>query len=379
MNHNHLKYWLALLHMQKVNPRTILDWLSHFNDVETLFHAQPSAWRAAGINENHIALLQNPPWKAVHADLNWQHEQHHHLLTYTDDDYPFLLKQIPDPPLVLYVKGNKSILSQQQLAIVGARHPTQEGKTNAEQFAFSLSRANLVVTSGLAIGIDSASHRGALLAKGHTIAVLGTGLHHIYPRSNHKLADEIVSNGGALISEFPLTTPPYSYNFPRRNRIIAGLSLGVLVVMAAIKSGSLITARYALDFNREIFALPGSIHHPLQKGCHYLIKQGAKLVENETDILEELGIICKTNPPFEGNSLSYQNDLSPEYQQLLQRIDYEVTDLDTILLQSRLTAGEVSSMLLILELNGYIQTTVGGYIRVAMRDKNGDKKSCLKY
>ena len=180
-----------------------------------------------------------------------------------DDDYPSLLKEIADPPLVLYVRGNKAALKQTQLAMVGSRHATPTGLQNAEQFAYSLASAGIAVTSGLALGIDGASHRGALAAGGVTIGVAGTGLYHSYPRSHSKLLEEIMSRQGAVISEFPLPIGPQAYHFPRRNRIIGGLSVGVLVVEAALKSGSLITARHAIEHGREVFAIPGSIHHPL--------------------------------------------------------------------------------------------------------------------
>ena len=363
MNSKHLPYWLATLYFKEVGPKTLMRWLLAFKDIETLFHASIAELHAAGIKPKQIEMIKNPDWKSVEKDLAWAALPHHDLLSYQEEAYPYLLKQIPDPPLILYVKGNKEALSRKQLAIVGARNATQEGIKNAENFAFCLAKAGLAITSGLARGIDGASHRGALLAGGVTISVLGTGLNCIYPSSNRQLVEDIVSQQGVIISELPLSIPPKGMNFPRRNRIIAALSVGVLIVEAAMKSGSLITARYALDFGREIFAIPGSIHHPLTKGCHYLIRQGAKLVEKDTDILEELGILRQTTLSFHSQNDQLQEELSPDYQRLLMQIDYETTSIDMILLRSRLTASEVSSMLLTLELNGYIQSVPGGYIR----------------
>jgi DNA processing protein len=270
------------------------------------------------------------------------------------------LKEISDPPLVLFVRGNKDILSVRQVAMVGARNATPAGIKNAEQFAYALAEAGYAVTSGLALGVDGACHRGALAAKGMTIGVCGTGLNYIYPISHRSLATNMIQHNGAVISEFPLATTPRAENFPRRNRVIGGMSVGVLVVEAALKSGSLITARHALEQGREVFAIPGSIHNPLTKGCHHLIRQGAKLVETIGDILEELGGLSLATALVPTMEISH---LSPKERWLLEQIGYEITSMDAILLHSGLTAGEVSSMLLTLELNGYIQSVPGGYIR----------------
>jgi len=214
--------------------------------------------------------------------------QARHILTLHDPAYPALLKEIADPPPLLFVRGDPAVLSRPQLGIVGSRNPTPGGRSLAEDFARSLSRCGLVVTSGMALGIDAAGHRGALRGGGTTLAVAGTGPDRIYPARHRDLARAIVEQG-AIISEFAPGTPALPSNFPRRNRIISGLSLGVLVVEAACRSGSLITARLAAEQGREVFALPGSIHNPLARGCHHLIRQGAKLVEDIEDIVEELG------------------------------------------------------------------------------------------
>jgi DNA processing protein len=366
MAHHHLPYWLAALHLPGIGPRTMLRWLEHFADIKALFHASRDEMEAKGISAKCIQVLQQMNWQLIEEDLKWVQAENHHIITLEEESYPHLLKQISDPPLVLFIRGNKSILLNTQIAMVGSRKPTMLGVKNAKQFAYALAEAGLTVTSGLALGIDGASHQGALTAKGYTIGVCGTGLKHIYPTSHRSLAEKMIREG-ALVSEFPLNTAPYAANFPRRNRIIGGLSIGVLVVEAALKSGSLITARHALEQGREVFAIPGTIENPLARGCHHLIRQGAKLVETVNDILEELSgryVACSSLTPSSNKSLD--NALSPSHRALLEQIDYEITPVDVILLRSRLTAGEVSSILLILELNGYIQSVPGGYIRAIL-------------
>jgi len=279
--------------------------------------------------------------------------------------YPPLLKEIHDPPFILYVKGNANLLSSPQIAMVGTRNPTPSGKELAYQFAKELANAGLVITSGMALGIDGASHSGALDSGklGQTIAVLGTGLKYIYPKNHQRLAHEIIEKEGAILSEFPINTPPKPHNFPIRNRIISGLSLGLLVVEAALKSGSLITARLSLEQNRDVFAIPGSIQNPLSRGCHRLISEGAKLVENVQDILLELKFRSHGQPNIFPISRQEPVDLDPTRERVLKQIGYEVTALDVIILRSGLTPMEVSSMLLPLELEGYIQGVPGGFIR----------------
>jgi len=294
-------------------------------------------------------------------DIQWSQQPGHHIIKRDDSDYPVLLKEISSSPAVLYVRGDKTLLHSQQIAMVGARNATPIGLQDAEAFAQHFAQAGFTVTSGLALGIDGAAHRGALKAKGKTVAVMGTGQLHLYPHQHKALAEQIIAEGGAIVSEFPLDTKPVPYNFPRRNRIISGLSMGVLVVEAALKSGSLTTAKHALEQNREVFAMPGSIHNPVSRGCHQLIRQGAKLVESAQDILEELGGFLKM--PKQQNQLSLV-EITTEQADLLAQIDYAVTSLDVIVLRSRLTVGEVSSILLSLELAGYIGSVTGGYIRI---------------
>jgi DNA processing protein len=229
----------------------------------------------------------------IKVALDWIAEPNNHLIPIDAPEYPSLLKEIADPPLVLYGKGRIELLQRQCVAMVGSRNATPGGAETATRFAQALSASGLTVVSGLALGIDAAAHRGALDNAGSTIAVVGTGLDRVYPARNAALAHEVAEKG-LLLSELPLSTPPLAENFPRRNRIISGLSLGVLVVEAAIASGSLITARFAADYGRDVFAIPGSIHSPLSRGSHGLIKQGAKLVEDAADILRELGWLGMT-------------------------------------------------------------------------------------
>jgi DNA processing protein len=272
--------------------------------------------------------------------------------------------------LALYVDGEPAALQQPQLAVVGARNPSPQGRENARDFAESLVQNRLTVTSGLAAGIDAAAHLGALQGKEATIAVLGTGIDRVYPQAHGALSEAIAASG-ALVSDFPLGTPARAANFPRRNRLIAGLSLGTLVVEAAVRSGSLITARLALDLGREVFAIPGSIHNPMSRGCHQLIKQGAKLTENVADILDELG--------FSGDLAGRRvwgagalRDLSPgpgmdkDHKILLDALGFDPADRDTLVLRTGFKPEAVSSILLILELEGYVQAAPGGcYSRVA--------------
>jgi DNA processing protein len=362
-----LPYWLAALHLPNIGPRTILNWLQVFPDIQSIFTASSAEYTEKGIPIRHQHNLQNINWGLIENELKWSEQNHHHLISLDDAYYPPLLKEIHDPPLVLFVKGNKAILSEPQLAMVGSRYATTTGIKHATQFSSALAEEGWVITSGLAKGIDAASHRGALSVEGFTIAVSGTGLNYIYPPAHQSLADSIIQQQGAMISEFPLATRPQPIYFPRRNRIISGLSLGVLVIEAALKSGSLITARLALEQGREVFAVPGPIYHPLARGCHHLIRQGAKLVETMTDIVEELGRLSsntKKIPAITRKSIP----LSVQELQLLEQIDYEITSLDVILLRARLTAAEVSSMLLQLELSGYVQSVPGGYTRIIPDD-----------
>lgn len=367
-----LEYWLAAAHTLSITPHTFWQWLTIFKDMRSLYQASDDEWRAAGIPVEAQALLRQPNWKLVESALAWQTEADHHLLTIDDAAYPERLKQISDPPLVLFVAGNCSILAERQLAMVGSRAVTEEGEAHAFNFARHLSLAGYVITSGLALGVDGACHRGALEGRGLTVAVMGTGLLRIYPSRHHRLAAAIISQGGALVSEFPLQAAPLPHHFPRRNRIISGLSCGVLVVEAELKSGSLVTARHAVEQGREVFALPGSINNPMTVGCHALIRQGAKLVVCPDDVLEEFSSEFPPIPVEISPSLAIiPENLTSDEQKLYNLIGDSVTSLDEIILRSGLTAASVSSMLLILEFNGHVRAIQGGYVREAA--------ACLKY
>ncbi len=301
-------------------------------------------------------------WQGVEKDLRWQ-TANCHILTWAHPDYPCLLKEIHSAPQILFVQGVPEVLQKPQIAMVGSRNASKQGKENASQFSYALAEQGLVITSGLALGIDAASHEGALAAGGVTIAVLGSGLDHIYPRSHQSLAANITEQG-ALVSEFPIGTAPKPAHFPRRNRIISGLSLGVLVVESTLKSGSLITANYALEQGKEIFSLPGSIHNPMSKGCNHLIRQGAKCVESVEHILEELAVCQKVVPSKKRQT----TEIKIEKGALYHHIDEVCTPIDSIVVKSGLTAQEVSSMLLELELRGIVVAVPGGYVRVATGD-----------
>lgn len=294
-----------------------------------------------------LADLDSP---AVDAALEWATADGHAVLTLADSDYPQALLEIPDPPALLYLRGRRELIGRPSLAVVGSRNATPQGVSNAEQFARAFSAAGLTIVSGMALGIDAAAHRGGLDQAGSTIAVFGTGADIIYPQRNRSLGERIAREG-LIVSEFPLGTPPHGGNFPRRNRIISGLTRGCLVVEAAFASGSLITARLAAEQGREVFAIPGSIHSPHAKGCHALIKQGAKLVESAQDLLQELGMEGLEMSPAAAN---------PALTGLLADLGYDPCDIDTLCARSGLTAAAVSAMLLQLELDGKIASLPGG-------------------
>jgi DNA processing protein len=354
-------YWLALVRTPGVGLSKIQQLLEVFPDVNSIFNNKLPNF---GLPKSAIEALKNPQWELVEKDLRWLDQPNHFFITYYDELYPPLLKEIGSPPFALYIDGDPKILTNEQLAMVGSRNPTPHGLDNAFDFAKALAGVGLTITSGLAFGIDSECHKGALQAKGKTIAVLGTGVDIIYPASNKKLASDIVNSGGALISEVPIGTAAKPENFPRRNRIISGLSLGTLVVEATMRSGSLITARCALEQNREVYAIPGSIQNPLARGCNELIRQGAKLVTTAADILEEIKIPL-ANSILPAKTQKKDPTILPfDHQKILKFINYEATPIDMIVAQSGLSAQQVSAMLLTLELDGYVLQGVGGYIRV---------------
>ncbi len=360
-----VKYWLALLRAPGVGSRTCIRLLEHFSHPAELFSAPRAELQACGLKGESLSWLCSPDWSAVEPDLRWLERPRNHLITFNAPDYPALLREITDPPPVLFVHGDPQRLQTPQLAMVGSRNPSVPGRQTAREFARFLASAGLTITSGLAIGIDAAAHEGALEAAGPgaTIAVTGTGLDRVYPGRHRELAHRIADEG-ALVSEFPSGTAPRPANFPRRNRIISGLSLGTLVVEAAQRSGSLITARQALEQGREVLAIPGSIHNPLSRGCNDLIRQGAKLVETGRDVLEELGHLLGGGRDYadspEDAADVRTEEMDPDYRRLLDSMGFDPVAVDTLIERNGLTPDVVSSMLLLLELDGYVSSAPGG-------------------
>lgn len=352
--------WSLLNRLPELGPVRIAKLLLHYTSVQEVLHRV--ARGSDGIPQASKDYLRQPPWKEIEAEQTWLNEHDASLVHLQHADYPPLLKQIPACPPVIYLWGKAEIVQNRQLAIVGSRNPSHQGREQAYAFARALVKQNWVVTSGLAIGVDTAAHQGSLSA-GATVAVLGTGLDRVYPNRNKDLAEKI-RQAGVLVSEFPIGSVAKPYHFPRRNRIISGLSLGTLVVEASVKSGSLITAKYAAEQGREVFALPGSINNPLAKGCHELIRQGAKLVENLQHIVEEFPNLSQMD--VKSNTLAEQCNLNKvKYTNILNYLGYEPTPVDLIIERSGLSSEEVSSQLLVLELQGSVQTTPGGhYVRV---------------
>ena len=306
------------------------------------------------------SFLGTPDERALGADLEWLASSGAVIVLCTDPEYPALLRQSAAAPAALYVQGSVPLLATRQLAMVGSRSPTPAGRSTAREFAAWFARAGITVTSGLATGIDAASHEGALKGGGATIAVFGTGLDRVYPSANRALAERIRAHG-ALVSEFPPGTAPLPANFPRRNRIIAGLTLGTLVVEAARRSGSLSTARHALEAGREVFAIPGSIHSPLSYGCHQLIKAGATLVAEARDVTDGLGFSESkerlTAAPAAAGELRV---LDKEYEMLLDALGFEPATIDSLVARTELPSDSIASMLLILELEGRVAALPGG-------------------
>jgi DNA processing protein len=359
-------WWLALLRAPGIGGATALRLLGELGAPDRIFACSPSALRALGLGEETAAYLRSPDWRGVDQDQRWLAEPGHHLLTIDSPGYPPLLRQIPDPPLALFISGDPAVLGSAQLAIVGSRNPTSAGREIARELSVQLVQLGLTITSGLAAGIDAAAHRGAIDGGGRTIAVLGTGPDRVYPAEHRALAGAIADHG-ALVSEFPAGVPPLAANFPRRNRIISGLSAGVLVIEATLRSGSLITAGHGLEQGREVFAVPGSIRNPQARGCHALLKQGAKLVESVADIMEELGALAdaaRSQAPVPKASRSAEDELGAQERDLLEQMGYDPVTVDMLIERTGLTAEVVSSMLLLLELRGRVTAQPGGiYIR----------------
>ncbi len=358
-----LDSWLRLVRVPGMHADTLAALLSQFGSVTAIVTANATELAQAGLTPNAIERLEKLDAAQLNIDRRWTTAAGNAFIPWGSSDYPPLLTQLRGAPMGLFVRGRVSALSELQLAIVGARNPTTIGRETAEAFAAHLAGCGLAITSGLAAGIDAAAHRGALRAQGITVAVCATGLDTVYP-SDHRALAEAICERGALVSEFPPNTPPLKYHFPRRNRLISGLSLGTLVVEAAIHSGSLITAKFAADQGREVFAIPGSIHNPLARGCHQLLRQGAKLVESAADILAELGPLAAsardlrvaTGPERTENSVPL---LDKDYKILLDALGFEPKCVDQLVARTGFKAEEVASMLLILELDGHIESNPG--------------------
>jgi len=332
MNPDDLIHWLKLIRVPGMQAELLALLRAHFGSVDRIATASEADLAAAGLAPQAAQQLARSDAAQLDVDLRWTTGNGHLLITLDSPYYPDLLKQLRGAPIALFMRGQVATLSTPQLAIVGARNPTRLGRETAEAFAQHLAACGLTITSGLAVGIDGAAHRGALKGNGLTVAVCATGLDTIYPREHRELAESICD---ALVSEFPPNTPPLKFHFPRRNRLISGLSLGTLVVEAAIHSGSLITAKFAADQGREVFAIPGSIHNPLARGCHQLLKNGAKLVESADDVLAELGPLAATlrdrrPAPAANPKEESAPPLDKDYKMLLDALGFEPTTVDQL-------------------------------------------------
>ena len=364
-----LETWLTWLRAPQTGAVRLRRALLRYGTLVDAQRAGETAWRDLGLGDAAIQWLKLPDRGLVRSDLQWLDQPDHHLLPCTHEDFPSLLQRIPAAPAALFVRGDPLALWRAQIAIVGSRHASAGGLALARDFAATLARAGFTITSGMADGIDGAAHAAALDAGGQSIAVLGTGVDRVYPRKHDRLAARM-QGLGALVSEFPLGTPGAPEHFPRRNRIISGLSLGILVVEAGVQSGSLITARLAAEQGREVFAVPGSVHNPMARGCHRLIRDGAKLVENAADVLENLVPLATQlasdlrsrldtlqtldTPARSSPEVSRQREYAGPERRILAAMGFDPVDFDTLVERSGLTAGAISSMLTALELDGAV-------------------------
>lgn len=348
-----LRAWLALTLIKGLGGEGARNLLKLLGSPEAIFAAPSGTLKSIVKGDVAAEICAGIADISIAPALSWLEDSNNHIVTLADADYPQALLNISDPPLLLYVKGRLDLLNRPALAVVGSRNATPPGLGNAEAFSRALSEAGFCVVSGLAHGVDAAAHRGALHGAGSSIAVVGTGLDRIYPAANRELAHALAATG-ALVSEFPLGMPPLASNFPRRNRIISGLCIGTLVVEASLQSGSLITARMALEQNRDVYAIPGSIHAPQSKGCHRLIKQGAKLVESAQDILDELGGSAVLGASADAVATACSQPA------LLEQLGFDPVTLENLITRTGLTMSQLSAMLLSLELDGHICVLPGG-------------------
>lgn len=357
-----IRNWLALASVHGLDGLKFQR-LSEQISAAELVKLPASTLRNIGFTERQAHILTYEAQAKADYAMAWlQQADNHHIITFVDARYPALLKQTKQPPLLLFVKGDPQVLAQQQLAMVGSRQPTPTGRKVAHNFAAELSQQGYVITSGMARGIDSESHKGALQAGGLTIAVLGHGLEQVYPASNKALAEAIAAQG-ALVSEYFPDVQARAELFPQRNRIVVGLSIGTIVIEAGLKSGTLISANLAAEYSRDVFAVPGSVYSPQSQGCHQLIQQGAKLVTSVADIVEEWSFFsksCLTNTPEQEKS----NETDLFASQLLANVGDEVTAVDLIAQRAGLVIADATIALLQLELAGEVAAVPGGYIRV---------------
>lgn len=364
-------YYLRLIESKKIPVPVISRLLREFGSAKKLMELPQSKYQELGFENAQISLLQNSNsntgcHRSTEEALEWANKDSNYLLCYESPHYPSLLREIDSAPPLLFVKGSLSALRGRHFAVVGSRSATNYGRRNAYWMAQELSKAGLQICSGLATGIDSRAHEGALDSGDKTIAVIGTGIDQVYPARNARLAEQIVESG-ALVSEFPIGTPPYPSNFPRRNRIISGLATGTLVVEANVRSGSLITARLAMEQNRDVFAMPGSVASPQSRGCHYLIKQGAKLAEEPADILEELGIVDEkpgTTSEKIGSRKLGEKGSAVSKLVALKAIDHQGCLFQAIQEECELSIQELHAQLIQLEAAGLVRQQGGRYFRL---------------
>ena len=377
MQKSNIHYWLALKLVPRLAIHKKLALVDSYGLTALFSLSKQSSsilTSAHNLTPKQLAAFHQPDWQAIDEIISNSKRCHSEIIIFDDVAYPHLLKQIYDPPLVIFVQGNKDLLNKNQLAIVGSRSASINGRETAFEMAKQLVEAGLVVTSGLALGIDAAAHKGALTFRASTIAVVATGLDKVYPSRHRVLAKQIIEYEGAIISEFLPGTSPKPGHFPKRNRIISGLSEGVLVVEAALLSGSLITARCALEQNRDVFSIPSSIGNPQAKGCHWLIKQGAKLVEETADIIDELAFMDNSSLHLKQQRKSQlivnkeidekrlNKDLCVD--ELLASVGFEITPVDKVVSRSKLPVEEVLTRLTMLELSGLVVAVPGGYLRL---------------
>lgn len=357
-----LKHWIALKQVPRLTTRLKLKLVEKYGIVE-LFNFSQQLLVEHGFTDAQQRAFLSPDWTQIQGIVDYCQSQQIKIMSYGCSSYPTQLKEIASPPLILFAKGDASLLRHDQIAIVGSRRTSTYGRDNAFNLAYDLAQSGFVITSGLALGVDGFAHQGCLKGQGKTIAVLATGVDVIYPARHKALAAEILRSGGLLITESFPGTRALAGLFPKRNRLISGLSIGVVIVEAAIKSGSLVTAKYAVEHNREIFAFPGSVHNPQAAGCHQLIKQGAKLIENCADVIEEVQSQRLLPVQRLENCVEKKSGQSLCDDPLLDSVGYETTPVDLVVSRSKLPTDVVLTRLTILELRGLVTAVPGGYLR----------------